>query len=200
MNKLFDYIYQELCCNSESLFENAKDNFLEHGRGVMFCIINSVADAMHAKEYPVMFAPKEALNSSGYEDAIKMMEEYNPNKEFVLIISIVMDKKARYQNNNDSLMKVYAIPHDMHKHIAPKFGKELEIQKCKSKSLIDVDPYVSVCSYCQNPANCSLLQCSACHSAKYCDKECQKKHWKDHKIMCAQMKKIKQDGMDKFNK
>ena len=39
------------------------------------------------------------------------------------------------------------------------------------------------CSYCQASAE-SLLQCSACASASYCNQRCQKSHWKEHKKSC----------------
>ena len=31
-----------------------------------------------------------------------------------------------------------------------------------------------------------LLLCSACESASYCNKECQKLHWKEHRPVCKQ--------------
>ena len=30
-----------------------------------------------------------------------------------------------------------------------------------------------------------LLQCSRCHMEFYCGRECQKRHWKQHKKECA---------------
>ena len=31
----------------------------------------------------------------------------------------------------------------------------------------------------------ALLVCSRCHDRKYCSKECQKRHWKMHKVICT---------------
>jgi len=33
-----------------------------------------------------------------------------------------------------------------------------------------------------------MKQCSSCHSVKYCSKNCQKKHWEDHKTICNAIK------------
>ena len=33
----------------------------------------------------------------------------------------------------------------------------------------------------------NLLKCSRCLRARYCDRSCQKKHWKCHKAECAEM-------------
>jgi serine/threonine protein kinase len=42
----------------------------------------------------------------------------------------------------------------------------------------------SVCSLCKT-AGTDLLECGACHQVKYCNVECQKKHWKEHKPDCS---------------
>jgi len=39
------------------------------------------------------------------------------------------------------------------------------------------------CISCMNP-NPHLVRCSACKRAKYCNKTCQKKNWKEHKTVC----------------
>ena len=38
-----------------------------------------------------------------------------------------------------------------------------------------------------------LSFCPRCHCAAYCSKECQKKHWPEHKTVCKQAKKAKDD-------
>jgi hypothetical protein len=41
---------------------------------------------------------------------------------------------------------------------------------------------VSACAHCKNPG--AKLKCGRCKSAKYCNQECQKKDWKQHKTQC----------------
>jgi len=46
------------------------------------------------------------------------------------------------------------------------------------------------CSYCKKTGE--MKTCGRCHNAKYCDSECQKKHFKDHKTGC------KDFGLERF--
>ena len=52
------------------------------------------------------------------------------------------------------------------------------------------------CSTCGTPQTetMTLLKCQQCKSVQYCDKTCQKKHWKKHKKECKHLmaeKKLK---------
>ena len=41
------------------------------------------------------------------------------------------------------------------------------------------------CNYCGKEQTGSIiLQCNGCKCVKYCNKVCQKKHWKEHKVLC----------------
>ena len=42
----------------------------------------------------------------------------------------------------------------------------------------------SSCSYCNTVSN-QLKKCTVCHAAQYCNQDCQKKHWKEHKTICS---------------
>eukprot|EP01038_Epipyxis_sp_PR26KG_P010563 gene10563-14189_t len=49
---------------------------------------------------------------------------------------------------------------------------------------------------CSNPdcklaasAEISLSECSSCHQARYCCRDCQLAHWEEHKAMCKEIKK-----------
>ncbi|KAF2031378.1 hypothetical protein EK21DRAFT_110980 [Setomelanomma holmii] len=43
-----------------------------------------------------------------------------------------------------------------------------------------------VCARCSKSSE-SLKQCLKCHSVSYCDKDCQKAHFKTHKKVCASL-------------
>ncbi|CAE6456658.1 unnamed protein product [Rhizoctonia solani] len=45
------------------------------------------------------------------------------------------------------------------------------------------------CDYCDTERS-SLRACSGCHNAWYCDPECQKAHWKSHRIWCLHPSKL----------
>ena len=46
-----------------------------------------------------------------------------------------------------------------------------------------------MCSKCGKKSN-ALMKCRACKCVWYCDKDCQNKHWKEHKKECKPIKKI----------
>ena len=41
------------------------------------------------------------------------------------------------------------------------------------------------CEHCQKPITGSIRLCSGCKKVCYCDRECQKSHWKEHKKLCV---------------
>ena len=46
-----------------------------------------------------------------------------------------------------------------------------------------------LCSACDKESD-ALMKCRACKCVWYCDKKCQNKHWKEHKIECKRIKSI----------
>jgi len=44
----------------------------------------------------------------------------------------------------------------------------------------------------------TLLMCSVCKSRFYCDKACQKAHWKSHKTQCKQLQEAKENPKDEL--
>ena len=55
------------------------------------------------------------------------------------------------------------------------------------------DAQLKVCGACGTIEEFvgTLMRCSSCLSAVYCNKECQKQHWKVHKKACQRMKEEK---------
>lgn len=49
------------------------------------------------------------------------------------------------------------------------------------------------CDNCK-ATGCKLMNCSRCHHAKYCSKECQRAHYPDHKTDCLIFSSVKKDG------
>ena len=55
---------------------------------------------------------------------------------------------------------------------------------------------MSKCSYCQTD-NTKQLNCAACLQVSYCNKKCQKDHWKLHKPRCQPWKIVSVEGKGK---
>ncbi|EMC97935.1 hypothetical protein BAUCODRAFT_407676 [Baudoinia panamericana UAMH 10762] len=62
--------------------------------------------------------------------------------------------------------------------------------KSKAKASTKTAPMqeygADVCGGCGAASEIGLLTCSKCKTRKYCCKECQKAHWKNHKPVCFQ--------------
>ena len=64
----------------------------------------------------------------------------------------------------------------------PDAGADQPLTKAKTKAKGKKDG-TPVCFHC-GKADPKLLSCAACHHARYCDRDCQRKDWKRHKLAC----------------
>ena len=58
---------------------------------------------------------------------------------------------------------------------------------------------MNVCSFCRQ-FSATLKKCARCQKAKYCGKECQRMHWKLHKLVCKTSAPNPQEGTSTENK
>lgn len=66
----------------------------------------------------------------------------------------------------------------------------------------------AIADKCSNPScssasdNSELLECSSCHTVRYCGKLCQTTHWEEHKPVCKEVRramKARESGQDNSN-
>eukprot|EP01036_Dinobryon_divergens_P030408 gene30408-39650_t len=66
----------------------------------------------------------------------------------------------------------------------------------------------AIADKCSNPSctsasdNSELLECSSCHTVRYCGKLCQTTHWEEHKPVCKEVRramKARESGQDSSN-
>ena len=75
-----------------------------------------------------------------------------------------------------------------------KHWKEHKASCCK-QPIVTVEN-TSKCSYC-NTVSGQLKRCTMCFSAQYCNRECQQKHWKEHKASCCKQPKVTVENTSK---
>ena len=65
-------------------------------------------------------------------------------------------------------------------------GREVPSVEATIKALEQPAPGAATCAGCGKAAaaTASLLRCSRCRAAQYCDKDCQRQHWPQHKREC----------------
>ncbi|KAJ7166416.1 hypothetical protein C8R43DRAFT_194710 [Mycena crocata] len=54
-----------------------------------------------------------------------------------------------------------------------------------------------VCTKCGRKSEKGLCKCSKCKRVAYCDAACQKREWRNHKILCTQFQKLNEHEMKK---
>ena len=68
-------------------------------------------------------------------------------------------------------------------------NQDSQAQASNSPEVESKKAVVDACSYC-NTITSSLRKCSGCHKVKYCNKDCQHKHWIMHKFECDHTSKF----------
>jgi len=85
-------------------------------------------------------------------------------------------------------------------HTASRYGAE-NTYSCTMKADAVEDAVISdeeLMKHCKQFINCDScsqanprMLCSHCHLAHYCSRECQRKDWKEHKLACSQIDRIR---------
>lgn len=164
-------------------------------------------------------AVRKHLDSGVLERLVKQQKGTNLYA-FVLLGALAMELGCHLPDGfRDDLEAVYedVLPYDEgieQMRYALKVYKDGTPHELGSKGLMDTvstgNPYVEwgqkeidagefehpadACGACgakESKDGAKLLLCSKCSSKRYCDKECQKAHWKKHKIICGKKKVVR---------
>jgi ankyrin repeat protein len=81
------------------------------------------------------------------------------------------------------------LPEDV-KNALRREAKSMGISRLKDVGLEPNQHDFKFCANCRNFEWESLGYCSGCHLIAYCNKTCQKAHWRQHKVVCKNMKKL----------
>ena len=109
-----------------------------------------------------------------------------------LIASEEIWNKKFVIKNTHLLRFIVSNPEEQEEHDGHLYKQILDAQEQHDghlyKQILDAqEPICGFCSTLNTPENI-LRKCSACNIVYYCNKECQTKHWKDHKKKCRKAK------------
>lgn len=130
-----------------------------------------------------VFAEKKDLMSNKMNEIMSQIENC-PDNKFIIVVCLLEENNSFY-----SLQKI--LPRDKKEmfsdlqNVVPsnKYNKnQLDINLGQYENLV-VDFMLNMCSYCGVKSK-KLKRCKRCKISKYCNSECQKKHYKTHKIEC----------------
>ena len=70
-----------------------------------------------------------------------------------------------------------------------------EISEIEIENIKELQRRPNVCSSCRSPGP-SLHRCKGCRTASYCNPQCQKRDWKQHRLCCDQWKQDEPGAKD----
>ncbi len=110
-------------------------------------------------------------------------------KQTILGVKIIKEINKIVTNHLQFLMKMC----EKQSKILKKIGSQKEgiyAVACSANG----DAMEQVCSVCSKRQG-KLKRCSACHLICYCSAECQKKDWKEHKLVCGSKMNVPKDHL-----
>ena len=179
------YLIEELKYKSKELFQYACSF---KSRGAITLIYVSMVEFVSKREWPLLFVPKDDCGEVCLETDVihKCVNDYNPNESVVVFIMIGIDKKLAKQNRNDAITQTLIIGKDAYKTVKPLYDKNGKELKGDWKKTDPTEIHVVLCNTCHKKLK-RYKKCSACLSAAYCDKQCQRGDWSVHKLVCKSL-------------
>ena len=105
---------------------------------------------------------------------VKNLTEFKNAKNLIYLLQMMGDKKKimirMICKNRTDIQEIY----DFQRNIKSKMGIQFKMSK--------------FCFSCYKKIQ-KTNYCSRCRCASYCDRKCQKSHWKKHKKFCIKRKK-----------
>ncbi len=175
---LIDDYLTEFSSQSESLWKFAHSRFFEEGRGLLICVIQRKF-LLNAKFKPSLeYITQTEAEQFRDEDVSILLMNYNPEQEFIIIVSILLETTDA--NGNDSVLKARIMQKNEN---FVKLYDENDKEIRGNVNIQERHPHAS-CAICDIVTS-QLKICTRCKSVLYCSVRCQKKDWKEHKFACS---------------
>ena len=163
------------------------------GKGLFLSNFPSVAQlARVGPDVPssLVYVPYEqAQNQIDYDQCVPLMDAYDPRDQVVVIVCCTVS------GNGDGVYKGRIISVNSHVIVPDVFDAngqvvQGEIQQRDANNL----ETSSKCNWCGADGGSVPKKCAVCKAAIYCNRECQRKDWKKHKMECQAAKVLRKDG------
>jgi hypothetical protein len=126
----------------------------------------------------------EVLNDLKEKDVVCLVAGA-AHTRFVRAQLIAMGFVSVQHITNLDLATASELPPDLALSEEQVFGLLYKACACSAEEPEGVDAAVEACDYCGGIPE-TLLVCSRCGSVRYCNRKCQRSHWKKHKTFCNQ--------------
>lgn len=184
--KIWDFNLNDCKNQSYKLWETAHSEYKKFERGCFLISYNNLEEAVKFADRVFIYIQENM--TPDYEDGKKLIADYDPEEQFVVVIQIPITKQ-------NSVFFSFAMPKDMNSN-----RQENESYIGQNSDIIDGSQAPSMMkeiissSYdkfgaCQNCGETNNLK--RCRSILYCSRECQKQDWTCHKEQCDYIYKAK---------
>lgn len=193
--------------HSNACWQFAFKNYEKFGRGCVFWLVKSLADARAVKDnqkFPLLYRDRNECQQMAYGPVMEFMDMYDPARECLLLVAIKTGDKR------DSFMKVVRASRSLQDTLRAKVDPatvdtwgEAGVVCLHRSDLSKTMRIIEGGSLCGNPL-CTQSEeklnqfkaCASCRFRQYCSRECQVVHWKtSHKAGCAAEKAIKESSL-----
>ncbi len=190
MEGLFNRIYSVIEQSTEKLSQFV----LSHSRqrGALLMTYRDVGHAMNNR-HVIVFATYDEIKQSRVHDAEScILDTYNVQTHFVVIVTIGVSKTAKQRGMNDGLVRYVHVP------LVVVDG--LNVYQPHDLPPADVTGLWQGlgCRFCNKLGD--LRKCGRCKCVRYCSKVCQIADYECHKKVCGQLPDVKHSGRVELKK
>lgn len=178
--------------SSELLFRHAFGHYVVSGRGAVYVRYGDERDLGKGDMQCLVLYLTEYEISGRFEGAVDMVEQYDPQLQFVFILAVTSPKAYHGIVYTASVSRASAgsrLRVEEPRHcVAEEYDESVHFNAASGALLTGntvwkLDGKCSIGS-CTNGENLRL--CTGCRQYRYCSRACQKLHWREgHKRECV---------------
>ncbi|KAG5183653.1 hypothetical protein JKP88DRAFT_255725 [Tribonema minus] len=151
-----------------------------YGRGALVAHYASVADIVSPVGVHLAYAPLDSIALTEYTEGIRMVERYDPQRCFVVIVGVRV-------HGDNSIFQCSCVYRGLE-------GPHREPLNISAACAIRRRACVNSGCTSMNAAK----KCSACLAAHYYSAACQHADWAARKMLCRELRRMRTEGLNEF--